>query len=137
MGNETQNILVVEDDADIRDVFVQVLELEGYEIAAAGNGREALEHLRRSKQPDLILLDIMMPVMDGWQFRAEQQQNPEWASIPVVILSAHGFSHHKATSIGVADFLKKPVELETLLNTVKQQFTRPARDMVGTAVRDL
>ena len=126
MGNETQNILVVEDDADIRDVFVQVLELEGYEIAAAGNGREALEHLRRSKQPDLILLDIMMPVMDGWQFRAEQQRNPELASIPVVILTAHGVPQHNTTINGVAGFLKKPVELETLLNTVKQQFLNEA-----------
>jgi CheY-like chemotaxis protein len=117
---ETKSILVVEDDADIRDVLVEVLELEGYEIAVAGNGREALEHLRRAKRPDLILLDLMMPVMDGWQFRAEQRQNPEWAGIPVVILTAHGSSHLKANSNGVAGFLKKHVELEDLLATVKQ-----------------
>ncbi|HYF50788.1 MAG TPA: response regulator [Planctomycetota bacterium] len=113
-----KRVLIVEDDLDIRDVLTQVLEYEGYEVATAGNGREALDYLRSHPKPGLILLDLMMPVMDGWQFRAEQQKTPELANIPVVILSADGNAYQKASTVRAAGFLKKPVELETLLETV-------------------
>ena len=114
-----KRVLIVEDDEDIRDVLLQVLELEGYRVVAAANGQEALALLRNGEHPDLILLDLMMPVMDGWQFRAEQQKHSEWSEIPVVILSAHGNAQQKAAGIQAAGYLRKPVELETLLNTVK------------------
>jgi CheY-like chemotaxis protein len=115
-----KRVLIIEDDLDIRDVLTQVLEYEGYEVSTAGNGREAIEYLQSNPKPGLILLDLMMPVMDGWQFRAEQQKHDEWASIPVVILSADGNAYQKASTVRAAGFLKKPVELETLLDTVSR-----------------
>ena len=75
-------ILVVDDDPDIRDSLREVLEDEGYEVACVGNGREALDHLKTANpRPCVILLDLMMPVMDGWQFRKEQKQDAEIAGI--------------------------------------------------------
>lgn len=113
-------ILVVEDDFDIRDTLAQILEAEGYDVAGAANGAEALDVLARQTPPALILLDLMMPVMNGWQFRAEQLKDPELASIPVVIISADSGVGQKAQAIGAADSLKKPVPLETLLSVVSR-----------------
>jgi len=115
---QIKTVLIVEDDNDISDVLTQILQYEGYAVNTVGNGLEALEFLRKSEPPGLILLDLMMPVMDGWQFRAEQQKDPELAKIPVVIVSADGRVYQKATSIGAAGYLKKPIELETLLDIV-------------------
>src|SRR5258706_12954853 len=83
-----RTLLVVEDDADIRDALDGLLSTEGFRIAGCSNGREALDWLRTSPKPDLILLDLMMPVMDGWQFRVEQKQDPALATIPILALSA-------------------------------------------------
>ncbi len=81
-------ILLVEDDHALRDTLADVLADEGFEVACASNGREALEKLGRGLQPDLIVLDLVMPVMDGWAFREAQRQRPELARIPMVVLSA-------------------------------------------------
>ncbi len=82
-------VMVVEDDAAIREVVVEILALEGFSPIAARNGAEALARLRRDRlAPELILLDLMMPVMDGWQFRSEQLRDPALARIPVVLMSA-------------------------------------------------
>lgn len=117
-----KKILIVEDDADIREVLVQVLEFEGYQVVSAENGREALDRLNIGEPPGLILLDLMMPVMDGWRFRDAQLQDPKLAGIPVVVLSADGNLQQKASIIHAAGYLKKPVELETLLNTVGRNY---------------
>ena len=82
---------MVDDDPDIRDSLREVLEDEGYEVACVGNGREALDHLKTaSPRPCVILLDLMMPVMDGWQFRREQKQDADIADIPLVVITATG-----------------------------------------------
>lgn len=114
------HILVVEDDFDIRDTLSQILEAEGYAVSGAANGAEALEVLDRQVAPALILLDLMMPVMNGWQFRTEQLKRPEIANIPVVVISADAGVGKKAEAIGAADSLKKPVPLETLLDVVNR-----------------
>lgn len=115
----TRRILLVEDDLDIRESIKEVLEDEGYAIAEAGNGVEALEQLRGATAlPDLILLDLMMPTMNGVQFREEMVQNPVWAEIPIVILSADADARYKAELIKAADVLEKPVELDRLFQTV-------------------
>lgn len=113
------HILLVEDDRDIRDSVVEVLEEEGYSVAVASDGLEALRRLREGpRPPDLILLDLMMPNMNGFQFREEQLKVPEHAKIPVAVLTAHGDAHGKAKAMGVAGVLRKPVKIQALLDLV-------------------
>jgi signal transduction histidine kinase len=111
-----RTLLVVEDDADIRDALDGLLSTEGFRVTGCSNGREALNWLRTSPRPDLILLDLMMPVMDGWQFRVEQKQDPTLATIPILALSAD--STAKAAAIDADAYLKKPVEYDTLIDTI-------------------
>jgi CheY-like chemotaxis protein len=113
-------ILVVEDDRAIREVLTDVLESEGYQVLNAANGRDAIQLLQSSTPPCLILLDLMMPVMNGWQFRDVQRQDPALAPVPVVVISADSDLPIKAAAIEANDFLKKPIELNRLLNTVEQ-----------------
>lgn len=113
-----KSVLVVEDDLDVRDALVQVLEYEGYSVAAAANGREAMDLLRHRGRPRVILLDLMMPVMDGWQFRAEQTLDPGLAEIPVIVISAGADIERKASSMGAAGFFRKPIEVDALLDVV-------------------
>jgi CheY-like chemotaxis protein len=117
-----KSVLIVEDDADIRDALARILESEGFSVGMAENGAAALERLRSPGEvmPRLILLDLMMPVMDGWQFRAEQRKDARMASIPVVVLSAHGGVQQQATAIEAAHYLKKPIDLDVLLDTVRK-----------------
>jgi CheY-like chemotaxis protein len=114
------NILVVEDDESIRETMLMMLELEGYTARGAANGREALKLLRQMEPPCLILLDLMMPVMDGWQFRQEQVRDPELASIPVVIVSALASIREKVAGLNAAGYLQKPVEPADLLHIVRR-----------------
>jgi CheY-like chemotaxis protein len=112
-----KNILVVEDDTIIREAMKMVLEWEGYKVATAANGREALDRLRWTDPPGLILLDLMMPVMDGWQFLHDQKQDPALASIPVVVVTAAA----DATPRDVAGRVQKPFQPEELLETLRRQ----------------
>jgi signal transduction histidine kinase len=111
-----RTLLVVEDDADIRDALDGLLSTEGFRVTGCSNGREALDWLRASPKPDLILLDLMMPVMDGWQFRVAQKEDPELATIPVLAFSAD--STAKAAAIDAEAYLKKPVDYDTLVDTI-------------------
>jgi CheY-like chemotaxis protein len=120
-GPGGKTILVVEDDAATREALAMILGGEGYTVVGAANGQEALGRLRGDVHPDLILLDLMMPVMDGWQFRREQVRDPALAAIPIVVLSADGNVHQKATSLRAADYLQKPVDPEHLLEVIRRQ----------------
>jgi len=114
-------ILVVDDDADIRMSLEDALQEAGFSVATAGNGQEALRVLRTCQDRiDLILLDLMMPVMNGWQFRREQQQDPHLSVIPVVVLSAGNHVAEAAASLGAATFLRKPIGMDALLRAVAQ-----------------
>ena len=125
---EKKLVLVVDDDADIRRILREVLEDEGYAVATAGDGREALDQLRAlPAPPSLILLDLMMPVMDGWQFRDVQAKDAALGGIPVIVLSADAAVQTKASSLGVAGHLKKPVQLEALLQAIQTHCAGPAR----------
>ena len=104
----------------IREALTEILEDEGYKVAGAANGQEALEYLRQRPQPNLILLDLMMPVMNGWQFRQEQQLDPALAGIPVVVISADNSIQQRAATINASAYLAKPIQLETLLSTVER-----------------
>jgi CheY-like chemotaxis protein len=109
-------VMVVEDDALIREMVVQLLAGEGFTPIAARNGAEALHRLRDEHvHPALILLDLMMPVMDGWQFRAEQLRDPDLAGIPVVVMSAMDEDDVPAEA-----HVTKPFEIDALLDTVSR-----------------
>ena len=113
-------VLVVEDDPDIRATLCEALEDNGYATAGAGNGVEALAYLRSgAEKPCLILLDLMMPVMDGQTFRAEQRADAALADIPVVVISAYRDVEKYAEDLAT-DYLAKPVRLETLLETTRK-----------------
>lgn len=109
-------VLVVDDDAAIREALSDLLGDEGYRVATATNGAEALTLLRSAGElrPCVILLDLMMPVMSGQEFYAEQQRDPALSRIPTVVISADGNVARKAAAFG-AEFLSKPVRLETML----------------------
>ena len=113
-----KRILVVEDDRAVQDTLGQVLEEEGYEVSRASDGREALSRLTEDLAPDLILLDLRMPVMDGWSFRNAQRKDSQMAPIPVVAMSADATS--RAQAISAEAFLRKPLDLEDLLATVRR-----------------
>ncbi len=113
-------ILLIDDDPDIRVSLAEVLRLEGYPVETAGNGAEGLERLKRDSPPCVILLDLMMPIMDGWQFRAKQLTEPDLAQLPVIILSATTEIRRHAAELNVAGFVSKPFLLDRLLNVVER-----------------
>ena len=111
-------IMVVEDDLAIGEILRELLENAGYRVSWAANGEEALERLRLGGAPRVILLDLMMPVMDGIEFRAAQRRDPALAPIPVVVISADHALDAKVGEMQVDDYLAKPFELGALLATV-------------------
>ena len=115
----TAQILIVDDDADIRETLTEVLQGEGYGCATASNGREALEYLRSHPFPALILLDLMMPVMDGFDFRAAQLGADELREVPVMVISANGRAEQAARSLAAADYLSKPMDIGDLFRKVR------------------
>ena len=118
MHEHHKKILLVEDDYDIRDAVTVVLEYEGYEVNAVTNGQEALELLHRDSDFCMILLDLMMPVMDGTQFREAQLKDPLLDRIPVVLLSAaHGLKY-KAEALHVSGYIPKPPRFDELRGVV-------------------
>ncbi len=112
-----RSVLVVDDDPDILEALSEILEAEGYQVLRARNGQEALGCLQ-SAPPALILLDLMMPVMDGWEFAQRMRQQPAVAKIPIIVLSADRNVGAKARDIGAVGHLPKPFELNDLLELV-------------------
>jgi len=110
-------IFIVDDDNDTRNALSELLEAEGFSVDGAPNGREALARLRSGRvHPAAILLDLMMPGMDGWDFRSEQMRDPELARVPVVIVSASGFSPESIRlQFRPAAYVPKPIERAALL----------------------
>jgi CheY-like chemotaxis protein len=112
------NILIVEDDQDVRESTAMILEAAGYSVVTAAHGEEALRQLRSSAPCCLILLDLYMPVMNGWAFRAEQLRDPNLASIPVVVVSADGAVGQRAADLGARGYVGKPIDFDRLLALV-------------------
>jgi CheY-like chemotaxis protein len=114
-------VLIVEDEVDALDVLGIVLEEAGYEVLRATNGVEALGQLGdRRGRCSLILLDLMMPVMNGWDFRRKQREIPAFASIPVVLMSAGARLANAANELDPVGYVNKPVEVSDLLDTVRR-----------------
>ena len=119
-------VLVIEDDEGLREMMAQLLTLEGFQTATVANGQEALAYLHASSKPEVILLDLMMPVMDGWEFRRHQQADPALAGVPVIVLSA--LDQARAANVEAAAFLKKPLDFDRLLDLVRQYCHDGAND---------
>jgi CheY-like chemotaxis protein len=121
---EEKRICIIEDDQDIRSVLQQILELEGYVVKTAGNGQEALALLNHEAWPaDLILLDLMMPVMNGWEFLQRAEKLIQSRSIPVVVMSA-GSLDQWSFPPDVVSKLKKPIDVDHLLGTLNKVHIR-------------
>jgi CheY-like chemotaxis protein len=110
-------ILLVEDDTAIRETIAELLCDEGYRVTSAANGAEALELLEASDAPSLILLDLMMPVMNGWELQRALHRDPRLSSIPVVVISASRDAEPRLPTDAAA-FLAKPFDAGRLLDTV-------------------
>ena len=116
MAGATQ-VLIVEDDQDTREMIERFLELEGFAVRSAPNGAAALASLQRHGRPSVIVLDLMMPVMNGWQFREAQRQDSRLADIPVVVVTAAG-PHAQLPPIDADAWLPKPLDFDRLLVTI-------------------
>lgn len=116
MNAVKRHVMVVEDDENVRESMGQLLEEEGYRVSLAENGHEALTRLHTESPPDAIALDLRMPVMDGWEFRARQVRDPNLRLVPVVAISADGSP--EAAAISAQAYLQRPVEAKILLDTI-------------------
>jgi CheY-like chemotaxis protein len=116
-------VLIVDDDADIRSILGQILQMQGYSVQTAANGREALEALSSGLPPRVIVLDLMMPVMSGWDFRAQQRLRPEVAAVPVIVLTGGGGLRRDVQELDAAAWFAKPVDLEKLLDAISRLAT--------------
>ena len=113
-------VLVVEDDEAIAEALVSLLEDAGHHACHVPNGRRALDELRNGEETCVILLDMTMPVMNGWLFREEQVKDDALARIPVIVFTADALAEEKARAIGAAGWLRKPVDPGRLLKVVEQ-----------------
>ena len=123
-----KTILLVEDDLDIRDVVQEVLEEQGHDVVPARTGRQALDFLALDSQspPDLVILDLMMPIMTGWQVLETIRRSPQLADIPVVVVTAAT----QDRPLGAQAFLRKPFDIRDLLETIRRLPARIARKPV-------
>jgi CheY-like chemotaxis protein len=113
-------ILLVDDDKPSVEALRELLEFSGHRVVCAENGLEALEKLRESANYCVILLDVMMPVMNGYEFRERQLKDPKLASIPVIVLTADGRAREKAMELGTRQYLQKPLSPPDLLRVVSE-----------------
>jgi CheY-like chemotaxis protein len=127
--NEPNNdVLIVDDDTDISEALDLILQSRGYHCVFAADGAEALDYLRAHPLPRVVLLDMMMPGMNGKQFRDEQLVDPRLAAVPVVVMTGDSRAGAKAADLGVAKFLRKPVSINDLLAAVQD----PTDDAIPT-----
>jgi two-component system response regulator MprA len=118
-GNPRRDILIVDDDPDIRDALGECLRFEGYGVHSAADGRAALDSLEYGLKPDVILLDLMMPVLNGFDVLKALKARQDWRSIPVVIVSANR-GYEPGDLEGAVDIVRKPVNVERLIAIVEQ-----------------
>ena len=113
-------VMIVDDEEDIRSMIRLALELKGYNVVEASDGRDALRQLREGARPGLILLDLMMPGMNGWDFRDQQARDPELAEIPVLVFTGDTRITQKVRELGAAGYVKKPVGFHSLQAVVEK-----------------
>lgn len=118
-GADPGYVLIVDDDDDIRETLEIILATRGYRCRAASNGAEALDLMRNGPLPIVVLLDIMMPGMNGSQFRASQLEDPRLATVPLVVMTGDNKAEQKAAELGAVRCLKKPVDIADLIAAVR------------------
>jgi len=111
-SDHNPSVLLVDDDVGALSALADILSMEGYDVSTATNGREALDYLRHSPSPRLIILDLVMPVMDGWQFLNAKKNDPNFSRLPVVVVSALD------SDVDARAVIRKPVDVEQLLTLV-------------------
>ena len=117
--NRGKTVLIIEDDQAIGESLELLFSSRGFDVLHAENGDDALTILRhRAALPSLLLLDIVMPVMDGWAFRSHQTQDPRLAPIPVIVMTASGNAAQKAASMAAQGWIEKPIDVARLMNQV-------------------
>ncbi len=121
-----KNVLVVEDDQANREALTLFLQGEGYGVTVAKDSHEALDRLEDGPSPDVILLDLMMPGIDGWEFRKRQRKDPALAPIPVIFLDGVGDSDNKVDPLDDVGYVQKPIDADVLLAAI-QRFTARRR----------
>lgn len=119
-----RRVLVVEDEADIREAISELLQLSGFAVQQAADGQEALQQLREGRVPELIVTDLLMPRLNGWDLLQELKRHPDWSEIPVVVVSAA--SPSTATRVPVEAVLAKPVQRGELVSSVARACERAA-----------
>jgi two-component system response regulator (stage 0 sporulation protein F) len=133
-SSSASEVLVVEDDPNLREVYADVLAAEGYEVSVAANGREALAILGDGAQPCAVVLDLRMPVMSGWDLAAKMRDTRQWQSLPIIVVAAHYLVADEARRIGAAAWLQKPVSLTHLVSAVHSACEVAGRPREGTPV---
>jgi CheY-like chemotaxis protein len=118
VGSKT--VLLVEDNSTARESLALFLQQEGYAVQGAGDGREALEQLKQGPAPAAIVLDLMLPVLSGWEFREQQRRDPALAGIPVVVLSSIAQGTARSTDLGEVVYLQKPADPNTILAAIRR-----------------
>src|SRR5215471_8629040 len=113
-------VLIVEDDAALREALAQVLTDEGYELLSARDGLEAVNFLKKGHRPDVILLDLSMPVVNGWEFRMFQKRDRDLADIPVILITAGGYTQEEVAWLEPSAMLHKPLDLPELLSVIRR-----------------
>jgi two-component system, chemotaxis family, chemotaxis protein CheY len=113
---QRKSVLIIDDDRGICEMLELLLEDEGYQTVTAYNGMDALMRLQSETKPCIILLDLNMPIMTGWEFRHEQKNDPAIAEIPVAVISADRSIQQQPFSIDAVDYFRKPVDVERLLS---------------------
>ena len=126
-------VLIVDDDSRIRALMARLLETSGYTALEAANGKEALVHMRRTR-PCVVLLDLQMPIMDGWEFRRQQLADPELAGVPVICVTGFYDSSDIFRGTGVTCFTK-PVQLSVLLKAIRDRCRSGERPAAGREKR--
>lgn len=114
-------VAIIEDDSEFRNMLRELLEEERYRVVAMANGAEALETLRGETMPDVILLDVSMPIMDGFDFLRHRNADPRLATVPVVLVT--NAKPHERPTVGVSDVVRKPIDIDEILFAIKRYCT--------------
>ena len=121
VGKHARTVFVVEDDLDLSDVVAEILRDAGYDVVCAFNGAEALQYLRRNSAPSVMLLDLFMPVMDGWQVLKEVEGDSALSRIPVIVMTAIG---QQSPTVPNSRLLRKPMDIDSLIGEVRDVLDR-------------